>query len=346
MPVQLEDNKRTAIAGKLAEMKAFQNLIIANEEILIQACSDRELSNRLEDFIRDDRKNLGIIDTVIVQYGVKAEPSPKVQKEIETVGEMMQDPELTLFEKVTKQELLKHNQAMSGILVHKAAQVVGADIEVAIAPLNTVNVENRAHQEQLKGMMESLSTLELTGQPADQGLWARVQDTMAALSGIAGSVVSRSDNEVSIRDVIRMDHLKVKTLFGQIKDTEDPQKLEEYFGQIYQDLSTHSEAEEQVLYPAMRPYYNNIQKLYDEQAEMKKMLDQIKAMNPANTVEFKSAVVRVREAANAHMDEEERDLFSYIKDSFGDEQQKQLATEFKTAKSKLQDKRLASTSSK
>lgn len=346
MPVQLEDNKRTAIAGKLAEMKAFQNLIIANEEILIQACADREISNRLEDFIRDDRKNLGIIDTVIVQYGVKAEPSQKVQKEIETVGEMMQDSDLTLFEKVTKQELLKHNQAMSGILVHKAAQVVGADIEVAIAPLNTVNVENRAHQEQLKGMMESLSTLELTGQPADQGLWARVQDTMAALSGIAGSVVSRSDDEVSIRDVIRMDHLKVKTLFGQIKDTEDPQKLEEYFGQIYQDLSTHSEAEEQVLYPAMRPYYNNTQKLYDEQAEMKKMLDQIKAMNPANTVEFKAAVARVREAANSHMDDEERDLFSYIKDSFGDDQQKQLATEFKTAKSKIQDKQLASTSSK
>ena len=346
MPVQLEDNKRTAIAGKLAEMKAFQNLIIANEKILIQACSDRELSNRLEDFIRDDRKNLGIIDTVIVQYGVKAEPSQKVQKEIEMVSEMMQDSELTIFDKVAKHELLKHAQTMSGLLVHKAAQVVGADIEVAIAPLNTVNFENRAHQEQLKGMMESLSTLELTGQSADQGIWARVQDSMAALTGMAGSVVSRTSDEMSIRDVIRMDHLKVKTLFGQINDTEDPQKLEEYFGQIYQDLSTHSEAEEQVLYPALRPYYNNIQELYDEQAEMKKMLDQIKTMNPANTVEFKSAVARVREAANAHMDDEERDLFSYIKDSFGDEQQKQLATEFKTAKSKLQDKRLASTSSK
>jgi hemerythrin superfamily protein len=346
MPVQLEDNKRTAIAGKLAEMKAFQNLIIANEEILIQACSDRELSNRLEDFIRDDRKNLGIIDTVIVQYGVKAEPSPKVQKEIEMMGKMMQDSELTLFEKVTKQELLKHNQAMSGILVHKAAQVVGADIEVAIAPLNTVNFENRAHQEQLKGMMESLSTIELTGQSADQGLWARVQDSMAALTGIAGSIISRTDNEMSIRDVIRMDHLKVKTLFGQIQDTEDPQKLEEYFGQLYQDLSTHSEAEEEILYPAIRPHYNDTQKLYDEQAEMKQMLDQIKAMNPTNTVEFKAAVARVMEAANAHMDYEERYVFDYIKDTCGDEQQKQLATDFKTAKSKLQDKRLASTSSK
>jgi hemerythrin superfamily protein len=346
MSVQLEDNKRTAIAGKLAEMKAFQNLIIANEEILIQACSDREISNRLEDFVRDDRKNLGIIDTVIVQYGVKAEPSQKVQEEIEMVSEMMQDSELTVFDKVAKHELLKHAQTMSGLLVHKAAQVVGADIEVAIAPLNTVNFENRAHQEQLKGMMESLSTIELTGQSADQGIWARVQDSMAALTGMAGSIVSRTDDEMNIRDVIRMDHLKVKTLFGQIQDTEDPQKLEEYFGQIYQDLSTHAEAEEQILYPAIRPYYSDTQKLYDEQAEMKQMLDQIKAMNPTNTVEFKSAVARVMSAANDHMDDEERNVFPYIKDTFGDEQQKQLATEFKTAKSQLQDKRVLSTSSK
>jgi hypothetical protein len=38
---------------------------------------------------------------------------------------------------------------MTGLLIHKAAQVVGADIEAAIAPLNAINFENRAHQEQL-----------------------------------------------------------------------------------------------------------------------------------------------------------------------------------------------------
>jgi len=52
----------------------------------------------------------------------------------------------------------------------KAAQKVGADIEVAIAPLNTVNFEGRAHQEQLKGMLEQVGVREMTGQDADQGL--------------------------------------------------------------------------------------------------------------------------------------------------------------------------------
>jgi hemerythrin superfamily protein len=344
MAVQLEDNKRTAIAGKLAEIKAFQNLLIANEQILIEACSDREISNRLESFIRDDRKNLDIIDTVIVQYGIKAEPSSTVQEEIEAVEEMMNDPELSLFEKFAKQELLKHSQTMSGILVHKAAQVVGADIGVAIAPLNTVNFENRAHQEQLEAMMESLSTLELTGMPADQGFWARVQDSVAALSGIAGSVISHSGYQMNIRDLIRADHLKVKTLFTQIRDTNNPQKLQEYFGQLYQDLSTHSEAEEQVLYPAVSSYYSDTQNLYDEQAEAKRMLDQIKAMSPNNTVEFKAAVASLMTAVNAHVEEEENNLFSRIHNNLGDEQQKQLALEFQAAKSKIQDQHLADAS--
>jgi hemerythrin superfamily protein len=344
MSVQLEDSKRTAIAAKLADMKAFQNLLIANEEALIQQCPDREITNRLEDFLRDDRKNLGILDTVIVQYGIKAEPNQNTQKAIEEIGKLMQGSELTLYEKVAQHELLKHGQTMSGIVVHKAAQVVGADIEVAIGPLNTVNFENRAHQEQLKGIMESLGTMELTGKEADQGLWARVQDGLAALTGIAGSVVSRTDDEMKISDLIRLDHTKVNTLFGQIKATDDPAKLEEYYAQIYKDLSAHSEAEEQVVYPALRPYYNETQELYDEQAQMKQMLDRIKAMNPQDTVAFKAAVDQLMNAVMEHVRQEENEALRCLKDNFGDDQQKQLATQFKTAKSEFQDRMMAESS--
>jgi hemerythrin superfamily protein len=341
MSVTLEDNARTAIAVKLAEMEATQKLLIANEKALVEACPDQEITNRLEGFIKDDQKNLGIIETVIVQYGIKAQPGPTLQKEIEAVEKMMQDSELSLFEKVAKHELLKHTQAMSGVLVHKAGQVVGADIAVAIAPLNAVNFENRGHEEQLKGIMESLSTLELTGKPSDSGLWSRVQDTIAALSGLAGGIMGHSDHEISICDLIRLDHTKVDVLLGQIRATHDPQKLEEYFGQVYQDLCAHSEAEEQVVYPAVRPYYNDVKKLYDEQAEMKQLLDQIKAMSRKDTVEFKAAIERLVSAVSAHVKEEENDMFPRIKDSLGDEQQRQLATEFKTAKSQIQDQRLA-----
>ncbi len=344
MSVTLEDNKRTAIAVKLADMKATQNLLIANEKSLILVCPDREITNRLEGFLRDDQKNLGIIDSVIVQYGIKAEPNSTIQQEIEDVEQMMQDSDFSLFEKVAKHEILKHTQAMAGILVHKAGQVVGADIAIAIAPLNTVNFENRGHEEQLKGIMESLSTMELTGKPSDSGLWSRVQDTIAAMSGVTGSIISRTDHEINICDLIHLDHVKVYSLFSQMAATNDPQKLQEYFGQVYQDLSAHSAAEEEVIYPVVRQYYNDIQKLYDEQAKMKQMLDQIKAMNCEDTVAFKAALELLATDVNDHIQEEEKEMFPRIRSSFGDDQQKQLATDFKTAKSHIQDQRLVSAS--
>lgn len=58
---------------------------------------------------------------------------------------------------------------------------IGVVEAVAIGPLNQVNFKNRAHQEQLKGVMEVLGTRELTGKDPDQSVWARTQDAVAAL---------------------------------------------------------------------------------------------------------------------------------------------------------------------
>ena len=349
MSVKLEDSqcqavslKASSIAIKLADMKAIQNLIIANDKILIESYADQEISNRLENFLRDDQKNLGIIDTVILQYGIKAEPNPTVQKEITAVEMMMKNADLTLLEKVAKQELLKHTQTILGLLVYKAAQVVGGYVLVAIAPLNAVNFENHVHQEQLKGMMESLSILELTGKTTDQGLWARMQDTIATFSSLASGLINHNDYDIGICDLIRLDRSKVHFLFGQILVMDDPQQLEEYFGDIYQDLCAHLETQEQVVYPVLSNYYNNIQKLYNEQAEIKQILEQIKSMNCFEDMKaFKAAVERLMSAVSAHVEGEEKDIFPRLENSCGEEQQKQMATEFKTAKSRIQEQRLA-----
>ena len=63
----LDDTKRLAIATKLADMKALQHLLINNEEKFIQDCTDDEIRKRLQDMLEDDRKNLGVLDTAILQ---------------------------------------------------------------------------------------------------------------------------------------------------------------------------------------------------------------------------------------------------------------------------------------
>jgi hemerythrin superfamily protein len=342
MVVTLDDTKRIAIAQKLEDMKALQNLLISNEQMLIEAITDEEIRKRLQDFLRDDQKNLGVLDTVIVQYGVKGQPKETSQMLIEQAQKLMQGSELTLYEKVSQHELLKHKQTMAGLLVHKCAQIAGADVMAAIGPLNAVNFDNRAHQEQLKGILEILGTRELTGQEPDQSLWGRVQDAVAALSGVVGSAVTRSDDEMRIRDLLRMDHTKVNTLFVEVQGSNDPQKIQEYFGQIYKDLSAHSAAEEQVVYPAIRSYYQDTQDLYNDQAEMKRMLEQIKSMNPSATDNFKAQVQQLMQAVQAHVQQEENEMFPKISDNFSHEQEKEMATEFKRVKSQLQDQMAAS----
>ena len=349
MSIALDDSKRTAIGCQLAGIKQVQNLLIANEEKLMSACSDSEIRDSLGKMLDDDRKNLGILDTVIIQYGVRGEPKETVTKMIEEANELMEGSHLSLYEKVSQHELLKHQQFMSGVLVHKAAQVVGSDVEAAITPLNTINFENRAHQEQLKGVLEVLGVRELTGQEAKQGLWARVQDAVAALSGIAGSAVTQTSDksDMNIEDVIRMDHKKVDMLFMQIEATNDPHKLQEYFGQIYKDLSVHSEAEEQVVYPAVRSFYGDTQELYDEQAEMKVVLEGIKALSPstndfANT--FKSRIGQLKNMVTEHVRLEEDTMFAAIRNNCSDQQREQMATQFKQAKSQLQAQLMAKAS--
>jgi hemerythrin superfamily protein len=249
MVTTLDDTKRLAIGEKLADLKAFQNLIISNDQKLIDACRDKDVRKRLQNMLEDDQKNLGIIETVLVQYGIQAEPSAATKIFISQFEKMMSGEEFTYYQKLIHHELIKHGQAMSGIIIHKAAQKVGADIEVAIGPLNIVNFEGRAHQEQLKGILELVGVREMTGKDADQGLWARVQDGVAALSGVVGSIATQNTDkqDMNIQTLIRLDHNKVNSIFTEIGATKDPQKLQEYFGQIYKDLLAHAQAEEEVV---------------------------------------------------------------------------------------------------
>ncbi|HEY9700182.1 MAG TPA: hemerythrin domain-containing protein [Trichocoleus sp.] len=344
MVTTLDDAKRNAIAVLLADVKAVQNFLIEIDQQLISECGDDDIRSRVRDMLRDDQKNIGIIDTVIVQYGIKAEPKSTITQMIDQGKKLMQGSQLSLLEKFSQFELLKHGQTMKGLLVHKCAQVVGADIEAAITPLNAVNFENRAHQEQLKGILEKIGVRELTGKEADQGLWGRVQDAVAALSGVAGSVISRTDDEMNVQDVIRMDHNKVNMLFAQIEATDDPQKIQEYFGQIYKDLTVHAKAEEQVVYPKVRSFYGKTDDLYKEQDEMEVILNQLKSMTPSSS-NFKDELRQLRDLVMHHVQQEENEMFAVIRNNFSSDEQEQLATQFKSAKSQLQDQMKSSSMS-
>lgn len=183
---------RTNLASKLADLKLFQKVLMTSEQKLMAETDDSKIRERLEKMISQDQENMTDIDQAIAKFGSVPEPRDITQKHAEKVGKMMSGSELTTYDKFFQLELLKHQQTMTGLVLHKAAQSLDDDLQEAMEPLNKVNFENRAHQEVLKGVLYFVGTRELVGKEPDMGIWGSVEQGIAALKGAVGSATSSS----------------------------------------------------------------------------------------------------------------------------------------------------------
>lgn len=68
MIASLDDTKRSAIGMEIADIKVLQQVLIDSEQKLLPAVSsDKEISDRLNDFIKDDQQNPVIFSRIFFQ---------------------------------------------------------------------------------------------------------------------------------------------------------------------------------------------------------------------------------------------------------------------------------------
>ncbi|MBE9045079.1 hemerythrin HHE cation-binding protein [Pleurocapsales cyanobacterium LEGE 10410] len=189
MAATLDATKKNAIATKLADMKALQNLMISNQEKLLAASKDNQkVTETLTDMLEDDRKSLTAINEAITELEMSSDPNDTVTNMIQTIEGVMSEDSMSLYEKFMQHEGLKHQLTMTGLLVHKAAQATDGILQKLIDPINKVNFKNRAHQEQLKGAIYFYGVRQLVGEEPEAGIWAAAEDAVAALKGAFGGL--------------------------------------------------------------------------------------------------------------------------------------------------------------
>ena len=128
--------------------------------------------------------------------------------------------------------------------------------------------------------------------------------------------------------LLMKDHKTVKALFEQYEGLSDrsfatKKKLAD---QICHELTVHTQIEEEIFYPAVRPIHDGdlMDEAVVEHASAKELIAQILAMDPTEDL-YDAKVTVLSEQIEHHVKEEEGDMFPKVRktavdlDALGDE---------------------------
>lgn len=136
-----------------------------------------------------------------------------------------------------------------------------------------------------------------------------------------------------VAQIIANDHRRVEDLFAQLKGGEgDRRRLTD---QVIDELTAHTAAEEQVVYPAVRDMVPGGGRMADEAiAEhkiMKQQLAKLEHGKPGER-EFENTLTALIDAVRDHVPEEENDLLPTLRSVIGADKMQELAKIFEDVK--------------
>ena len=111
----------------------------------------------------------------------------------------------------------------------------------------------------------------------------------------------------SVIDLLKQDHRTVEQLFAQFESSQDAAAAEE----ICAEIEVHAQAEEQVVYPALREQVSGGQQMADhaekEHAEARQIIGRIRQTEDAD--HLAEVVAELKSAIEEHVNEEENEVF-------------------------------------
>ena len=121
--------------------------------------------------------------------------------------------------------------------------------------------------------------------------------------------------------LLTADHLDVSEMFSEfealLSDDASEDQRAEVVRQICQALTAHATVEEEILYPAARDALGDddmIDEAVAEHASVKELIEQIQGMEPSDEL-YDSTVRMLQESVDAHVEEEEGELFPRLQDT-------------------------------
>jgi hemerythrin superfamily protein len=128
-------------------------------------------------------------------------------------------------------------------------------------------------------------------------------------------------------DVLRAEHLIVLEFFDRLELTSEaePNRRQRLLAKLKAALDKHAFEEENVIYPALRHAApgGEAQKLYADHAEVKTLIYELET-TPADQPTWAKTLQRLRAAVEAHVREEEDEVFPQLRDRLTEDEDARL----------------------
>ena len=135
--------------------------------------------------------------------------------------------------------------------------------------------------------------------------------------------------------LLKSDHRKVDEIFQQFKQGGTPAQFQRLFDQLRQELTIHTQIEEQVFYPAVAQYpelAGLTKEAYQEQAQVREALGQIATMDNT-TAEWSNQMTQLMHDVQTHVALEENEMFPKFTQHMDDQHLQDLGRQLEQAKS-------------
>lgn len=142
--------------------------------------------------------------------------------------------------------------------------------------------------------------------------------------------------------LLKEDHKKVKTLFGEVEELGDRASTQrsKLFQQIDRELTVHSKIEETIFYPEFRKRAQDseereeVLEAYEEHNIVKTLIGELENLDPKDET-YKPKLSVLKEMVNHHVKEEEGTMFKMAREIFDKEELDEIGERLMEAKEEM-----------
>ena len=154
----------------------------------------------------------------------------------------------------------------------------------------------------------------------------------------SGEQADDADND--ILDTLKQEHRDVAEMLERLVESTSAAERKKLLTSIKSALVPHLRAEEKIVYDAVLAMRGKEQQTHGEEGYMEhslgdKMLAQLGKMSNMVSPEFSAGAKVLKELVEHHVEEEEKNIWSDVKDNFSDEQRVEMNRKFLAAKKRV-----------